>query len=85
MGDGLTVLSAVQKGQFWRVRIAWPNGNINHFGKFTSEKDASDWIIAHPWLAERQVEPSPDDFRARPRYRRGRPRQRLVFALPLSP
>jgi hypothetical protein len=44
MGDGLTVLSPVQKGPIWRVRIAWPTGTVHHFGKFVSEKDASDWI-----------------------------------------
>jgi hypothetical protein len=72
MGGGLTVLSPVQKGPIWRVQMAWPNGNAHYFGKFTSEKDASDWITAHPWLAERQAEPGPADFPALPRYRRGR-------------
>jgi hypothetical protein len=53
MGDGLTVLSPVRKGRIWRVQIRWPNRIVRHFGKFTSEKDASDWITAHTWLAER--------------------------------
>jgi hypothetical protein len=57
MGDGLTVLAPVQKGTIWRVRIAWPNGLVHHFGKFTSEKDAGDWITARPWLLERPTFP----------------------------
>src|SRR5262249_56167670 len=71
MGDGLTLLSPVQKGPIWRVRITWPSGTVHHFGEFASEEDAKNWITAHPWLAERQAEPSPADFRAPPRYRRG--------------
>jgi hypothetical protein len=38
------------------VRIVWPTGTVHHFGKFVSEKDATDWITARPWLAERQAE-----------------------------
>ena len=45
-----TVLSPVQKGRIWRVRITWPNGKKSHVGKFTSEKDAIEWITAHPRL-----------------------------------
>jgi hypothetical protein len=76
MGDGLTVLSSVRKGSIWRVRIAWPSGTVHHFGKFTSEKDASDWIAARPWLTDRPTIPErpansvPPTFR--PKYRRGR-------------
>jgi hypothetical protein len=73
MGDRLTVLSPVREGSIWRVRIAWPNGHISHFGKFTSEKDAKDWINAHPWLAEPQTMPKPRPANSlKPRYRRGR-------------
>jgi hypothetical protein len=78
MGGGLTVLSPVQKGPIWRVRIPWPNGLVHYFGKFTSEKDASDWITSHPWLAERQAAPGPADFRAPRRYRRGQPKARWL-------
>jgi hypothetical protein len=47
MGDGRTVLSPVQEGEFWRVRIVSPNGAAHHFGKFTSEEEAIRWIAAH--------------------------------------
>jgi hypothetical protein len=54
---GRTVLSPViEKGGIWRVRITWPNGSVRHFGKFTSEKEALDWITAHPWLIEPPIE-----------------------------
>src|SRR5437763_15745816 len=32
-GGGLTVLSTVQKGPIWRVRIAWPIGAVHYFGE----------------------------------------------------
>ena len=44
------VLSPVQDGQIWRVKIVWPNRAVHHFGKFTSEQDAIDWIDVHPRL-----------------------------------
>ena len=76
MGDGLTVLSPVQKGSIWRVRIAWPTGTVHYVGKFVFEKDASDWIAARPWLAERPTIPAPSANLVpptfRPKYRRGR-------------
>ena len=50
MGTGRTVLLAVQEGDVWRVQIAWPNGALHYFGKFTSEQDAIGWITAHSWL-----------------------------------
>jgi hypothetical protein len=34
----------VQEGGIWRVKIVWPNRHVHHFGKFTSERDAIDWI-----------------------------------------
>jgi hypothetical protein len=46
------LLSPVQDGKIWRVRIAWPNRAVHHFGKFTSERDAIDWINAHPRLTK---------------------------------
>jgi hypothetical protein len=45
-----TVLSSVQEGDVWRVRIAWPNGAVHYFGSFLTEKDATQWIDAHAWL-----------------------------------
>jgi hypothetical protein len=28
----------VQASGIWRVRIAWPNGNVHHFGKLLPRK-----------------------------------------------
>jgi len=42
----------VQKGRIWRVQITWPNGKLNYVGKFSSEKDAIEWIEAHARLTE---------------------------------
>ena len=59
MGDR-TQLSPVQERGFWRVRIVWPNGRVHLVGKFTSEKDAIEWIEAHARLtkpiAEKTIE-----------------------------
>jgi hypothetical protein len=46
------MLSPVQEGHIWRVKIVWPTRNVHYFGKFTSEKDAIDWINAHPNLTK---------------------------------
>jgi hypothetical protein len=46
------LLSPVQDGEIWRVKIVWPNRAVHHFGKFTSEQDAIDWINAHPRLTK---------------------------------
>jgi hypothetical protein len=46
------LLSPVQDGKIWRVKIVWPNQAVHHFGKFTSEQDAIDWINAHPRLTK---------------------------------
>ena len=48
MGVRSTALLPVREGEFWRVRIVWPNGTVHHFGKFPSKKDAVDWIAAIP-------------------------------------
>jgi hypothetical protein len=52
MGSGGAQLSSVQQADIWRVQIAWPNGAVRFFGKFTSEKDAIAWIEAHPNLTK---------------------------------
>jgi hypothetical protein len=53
MGDGRTFLSpVVATGGIWRVRMTWPNGTVRYFGKFTSEKEAIEWISAHPRLTK---------------------------------
>jgi hypothetical protein len=55
MGDVRTLLSpVVQEGGIWRVQIVWPNGRHTLVGKFTSEKDAVEWINAHPRLTNTQ-------------------------------
>ena len=46
------LLSPVQDGEIWRVKIVWPNRAVHHFGKFTSERDAIVWINAHPRLTK---------------------------------
>ena len=46
----------VQEGGIWRVRIVWPNGRHTLVGKFTSERDAIDWINAHPRLTEDTID-----------------------------
>jgi hypothetical protein len=61
MGDS-TLLSPVRKGGIWRVRITWPNGKVHFVGKFSSEKDAIEWIEAHPRLTK----PVTDEPRANP-------------------
>jgi hypothetical protein len=50
MGTQCTVLLPVPEGQIWRVKIVWPNGAVQHFGKFASKEDADDWIAAHSQL-----------------------------------
>jgi hypothetical protein len=53
------VLLPVCEGDIWRVEIVWPNGAVHHYGKFTSEKDAVDWIAAHSRLTMPIEETSP--------------------------
>jgi hypothetical protein len=58
---------------------------VHHFGKFTSEKDAREWIAARRWLTVRPTFPAPPANSLhptfRPKYRRGR---RLDPALVVS-
>jgi hypothetical protein len=49
------VLSPVQKADFWRVRIAWPNGAVHFVGRFASEKEADKWIASHAWWAKYKI------------------------------
>jgi hypothetical protein len=46
------LLSSVQVGKIWRVKIVWPNRHVNYFGKFTSERDVIDWVNAHSNLTK---------------------------------
>jgi hypothetical protein len=87
MEDRLAVLSSVEQGTFWRVRITWPNGKVHHIGKFTCEKDAVAWITAHPWLADRPTDvaepraadqPLPPTLARRPKFKGGRPKTQRV-------
>jgi hypothetical protein len=58
------ILSSVQDRKIWRVKIVWPNRHVHYFGKFTSERDAVEWINAHPNLTrpeDRIDEPQIDD------------------------
>ena len=34
------------------MRIAWPNGHVHYFGKFTSEKKTMGWIADHSSLTK---------------------------------
>jgi hypothetical protein len=52
MGDVHTLLLPMQEGEIWRVQIVWPNGKVNYFGKFTSERDVIDWVNAHSNLTK---------------------------------
>jgi hypothetical protein len=72
MGQTATLLSPVQEGRIWRVRILWANGAIHHFGKFTSEKDAVGWIAAHSQLTKPLTEVEPSLPRNRVRSRKAR-------------
>jgi hypothetical protein len=49
-------LLAVEEGRHWRVQIVWPNGAVHYFGRFTSNKDALNWVAAHQWLTLPVVE-----------------------------
>jgi hypothetical protein len=40
------------EGGVWRVKIVWPNRAVHFVGKFTSERDAIDWVNAHRHLGE---------------------------------
>jgi hypothetical protein len=59
-----TLLSPVQEGGIWRVRIRWPNGTVHHFGKFDSEQEAIKWIDAHPQLTKLVTEDGAEHNRA---------------------
>ena len=51
----------VREGGIWRVQMVWPNGAVHYFGKFTSEKDAIDWINAHSQLTKPIAENTIDE------------------------
>ena len=49
-------------GDIWRVQIVWPNASVL-FGRFGSEREASEWIANHAWWAEYKLKPPEDDVR----------------------
>jgi hypothetical protein len=51
MGGGVT-LTAIQRRDYWRVKMAWPHSTPRHFGKFVSKAEAEKWIAKHHWLTE---------------------------------
>jgi hypothetical protein len=59
------MLLPVQEDDIWRVKIVWPNRAVHYFGKFTCERDATDWINAHPRLTkpEDTIDEPQIDFR----------------------
>ena len=58
MESARTILLLVQEGDIWRVQIIWPNGNVHYFGRFASEKEASEWTANHAWWAKNKLKPS---------------------------
>ncbi len=51
-----TQLTAVEKDGHWTVYIAWPNGREDYFGKYSSEREASDWIKEHLWMTDIKID-----------------------------
>jgi hypothetical protein len=56
MGKLRTALSTANQHGIWRVRIFWPNGSINHFGRFVSEAEATKWIAEHDWMTHSTID-----------------------------
>jgi hypothetical protein len=55
-----TVFLPVPIGGIWRAQIVWPNASVL-FGRFASEREASEWIANHAWWAEYKLKPPEDD------------------------
>jgi hypothetical protein len=55
-----TVFLPIPLGDIWRVQIVWPNASVL-FGRFASEREASEWIANHAWWAEYKLKPPEDD------------------------
>jgi hypothetical protein len=59
------VLTPVRWGEYWRVKLAWPDAGPRYFGKFQSKEEAEKWIAAHHWLTTRpQLEPGAEYLEA---------------------
>src|SRR5215472_2253009 len=52
----IAVLATIRKGQTWRVQIS--NGYVRLFGRFSSEKSARKWILAHARLRVPDIDQS---------------------------
>jgi hypothetical protein len=55
-----TVFLPIPMGDIWRVQIVWPNASVL-FGRFVSEREASEWIANHAWWAKDKLKPPEDD------------------------
>jgi hypothetical protein len=55
-----TVFLPIPLGDIWRVQIVWSNASVL-FGRFASEREASEWIANHAWWAEYKLKPPEDD------------------------
>jgi hypothetical protein len=58
------LLSPIWQGDFWRVKLVWPNRTPRFFGKFGSQAEAEKWIEEHRWLTAQPQEPGADDSEA---------------------
>jgi hypothetical protein len=46
-------LTAVERSDYWRVKMAWPDHiTPRYFGRFASRAEAEKWIAEHHWLTE---------------------------------
>ena len=59
-------LTAVQRWDYWRVKMAWPNRTPRFFGKFDSQAEAEKWIADHRWLTRHDEMTPPDTPEAAP-------------------
>ena len=57
-----TVFLPLPIGDIWRVQIVWQNASVI-FGRFASEREASEWIANHAWWAKNKLKPPEDDVR----------------------
>jgi hypothetical protein len=55
------LLSPIWQGDFWRVKLIWPNRTPRFFGKFGSQAEAKKWVEKHRWLTAQPQEPGAVD------------------------
>ena len=51
-----TELTPITRNGSWAVRITWPNGKVNFFGQFLSEREAIQWSEQHRWLTYQSID-----------------------------